>query len=54
VRRLARRYGGRARYEELKSHSHWLIGEPGWQKIAHSCLVWLDRIRDQAEAGTTA
>jgi pimeloyl-ACP methyl ester carboxylesterase len=54
VRRLAHRYGGRARYEELKSHSHWLIGEPDWQKIARSCLVWLDRIRDEAEAGTTA
>lgn len=54
VRRLARRYGGRARYEELKSHSHWLIGEPGWEKIARSSLLWLDRIRDEAEAGTTA
>jgi pimeloyl-ACP methyl ester carboxylesterase len=54
VRRLARRYGGRARYEELKNHSHWLIGEPGWQKIVRSCLIWLDRIRDEAEAGTSA
>jgi non-heme chloroperoxidase len=54
VRRLARRYGGRARYEELDGHSHWLIGEPGWQKIVRSCLTWLDRIRDEAEAGTDA
>jgi pimeloyl-ACP methyl ester carboxylesterase len=54
VRRLARRYGGRARYEELKNHSHWLIGEPGWQKIVRSCLIWLDRIHDEAEAGTSA
>jgi len=53
VRRLAQRYHGRARYEELKDRSHWLIGEPGWQKLAGSCLTWLDRIRDEAEAGTS-
>jgi pimeloyl-ACP methyl ester carboxylesterase len=34
VRRVATRYGGRARYEELAGHSHWLIGEPGWEKVA--------------------
>ncbi|HEY5047176.1 MAG TPA: alpha/beta hydrolase [Rhizomicrobium sp.] len=44
VRRLARRYGGRARYEELSNHSHWLIGEPGWQKIAGGILMWLERV----------
>ncbi len=44
VRRLARRYGGRARYEEIPGHSHWLIGEPGWEKIAHGSLSWLERI----------
>jgi pimeloyl-ACP methyl ester carboxylesterase len=44
IRRLARRYGGRARYEELPNHSHWLIGEPGWKKIATGSLDWLSRI----------
>lgn len=44
VRRLARRYRGRARYEELPDHSHWLIGEPGWERIAAGCLEWLQRI----------
>ena len=34
VARIAARYQGRARLEELKGHSHWLIGEPGWEKIA--------------------
>ncbi|HEY6578876.1 MAG TPA: alpha/beta hydrolase [Rhizomicrobium sp.] len=44
VRRVARRYGGRARYEELPDHSHWLIGEPGWERIAAGCLEWLQRV----------
>lgn len=44
VRRLARRYGGRARYEEFPNHSHWLIGEPGWEKIANGTVMWLERV----------
>jgi len=50
VRRLARRYGGRARYQELPNHSHWLIGEPGWQKTANGTLMWLDRVLADADA----
>lgn len=41
VRRIADRYKGRARYEELPDHSHWLVGEPGWEKIAARALEWL-------------
>jgi non-heme chloroperoxidase len=37
LRRLASRYGPRARYLELPDHAHWLMGEPGWQDIARSC-----------------
>jgi pimeloyl-ACP methyl ester carboxylesterase len=44
VRRLARRYGGRARYEELPGRSHWLPAEPGWERIATGSLDWLSRI----------
>jgi pimeloyl-ACP methyl ester carboxylesterase len=44
VRRLARRYGGRARYEELPHHSHWLVGEPGWERVVAGSLDWLSRI----------
>ena len=41
VKRIAERYKGRAVYEELAGHSHWLIGEPGWEKIAARTLAWL-------------
>lgn len=44
VRRLARRYHGRARYELLPDHGHWLPGEPGWERIAAGSLTWLDQV----------
>lgn len=44
VRRIAQRYRGRALHEELAGHSHWLIGEPGWQAIAERTLAWLDEL----------
>lgn len=42
VRRVAQRYRGRATYNELEGHSHWLIGEPGWEHIAGLALDWLE------------
>jgi pimeloyl-ACP methyl ester carboxylesterase len=47
VRSIAQIYDGRARYEELAGHSHWLVGEPGWEKIAARALAWLDEIAAQ-------
>ena len=47
VRRLARRYGGRARYELLAGHGHWLPGEPGWERIAKGSLTWLAQVLDR-------
>jgi len=44
VRSVARRYRDHATFEELKRHSHWLIGEPGWEKIADRALGWLDSV----------
>ncbi|HEY2069370.1 MAG TPA: alpha/beta hydrolase [Rhizomicrobium sp.] len=44
VRRIAQRYDGRVVYDELKGHSHWLIGEPGWEKIADLSLDWLGEL----------
>jgi pimeloyl-ACP methyl ester carboxylesterase len=47
VARIARRYEGRARFEELPGHSHWLIGETGAEKIAGQALEWLDGVLAQ-------
>jgi pimeloyl-ACP methyl ester carboxylesterase len=51
VRRVAQRYKGRVVYEELRDHSHWLIGEPGWEKIANRSLEWLaEMLADEPSA----
>ncbi|MBN9576981.1 MAG: hypothetical protein J0H26_01320, partial [Alphaproteobacteria bacterium] len=42
VRRVAGRYRERATYHELNGHSHWMIGEPGWEGVAARTLAWLD------------
>jgi len=43
VRKIAKRYERVATFEELPGHGHWLIGEPGWQKIAELIDRWLRR-----------
>jgi len=49
VRRIVERYKGRAIFEELAGHSHWLVGEPGWEKIAARAVDWLDRLAPAAK-----
>jgi len=41
VARIASRYHGRATFEEIAGHSHWLIGEKGCEKIAARAVAWL-------------
>jgi pimeloyl-ACP methyl ester carboxylesterase len=38
VRSIARRYRSLGTFEEIPGHSHWLIGEPGWEKTAECVL----------------
>jgi non-heme chloroperoxidase len=41
VERIAALYGGRATHEVLDGMGHWLIGEPGWERLAQRSLEWL-------------
>jgi len=50
VRRIAGRYKGQVVHEEVDGHSHWLIGEPGWEKIARRALAWLDQVLAETAA----
>ena len=50
VRRIARRYRGRAQFRELKDASHWLLLELGWEKLVAQTLFWLSRLHEDAEA----
>jgi non-heme chloroperoxidase len=38
VERIAARYKGRATHEVLNGMGHWLIGEPGWERIPERAL----------------
>jgi pimeloyl-ACP methyl ester carboxylesterase len=51
VARIAARYQGRARFEEIAGHSHWLVGEPGAEKIAARAVAWLDEVLRKAPQG---
>jgi non-heme chloroperoxidase len=42
VRRTAALYQDRALYETVPGMSHWLVGEPGWEKVCDRTLAWLD------------
>ena len=41
VARIAALYQDRATAEVLDGMGHWLIGEPGWEKLAERALEWL-------------
>lgn len=44
----ARRYGRRCDYRVYPEHAHWMLGEPGWERIAADTLAWLaDRVLSQ-------
>ena len=44
TRKIAEKYKGVATYKELSGHAHWIIGEPGWQKIAEDIEEWLHQV----------
>jgi non-heme chloroperoxidase len=41
VARIAARYEGHVTNEVLDGMGHWLIGEPGWEKLVVRALGWL-------------
>lgn len=44
VASIARRYRERGHYFEVETASHWLIGEPGWEKTARYVREWLGNV----------
>jgi pimeloyl-ACP methyl ester carboxylesterase len=52
VYNIAQRYKKLATFEELPNHSHWLIGEPGWEKIADRVANWFESDTIQTGAKT--
>ncbi len=48
VETTAKRLNGEVRV--FADMSHWLLGEPGWEDVAASCLDWLRRLADREAA----
>ena len=44
VRKIADKYREIAVYKEFENHGHWIIGEPGWEKIAGYTSGWLNKV----------
>ena len=44
VERAAALYKDRVVCETLPGMSHWLVGEPGWEKVCDRALRWLDTL----------
>lgn len=42
--RRYRRAGAPAELLEAPGHSHWLIAEPGWEKVADQVFDWAERV----------
>jgi pimeloyl-ACP methyl ester carboxylesterase len=42
VKKTANKYGAVSTFKEFPNHSHWVIGEPGWEEIAQYVDDWLN------------
>ena len=42
VRRAARYFGAAADYVEYADQGHWVLGQPGWQRVADDAAAWLE------------
>ncbi|MGA2319091.1 MAG: alpha/beta hydrolase [Thermodesulfobacteriota bacterium] len=43
TRKIAEKYKKVSTYKEFPDHSHWVVGEPGWQEITEYIKEWLNR-----------
>lgn len=48
VARIAALYRDRATHETLPNMGHWLIGEPGWEKVAARAVDWAGGLQGRA------
>ena len=45
VRKVANKYKTVSTYKEFENHAHWVIGEPGWEKIAEFVYEWVNQVK---------
>jgi non-heme chloroperoxidase len=42
VRRASRQFAHVSDYVEYKGQGHWVLGQPGWDRVAEETVTWLD------------
>ncbi|MBW1797917.1 MAG: alpha/beta fold hydrolase, partial [Deltaproteobacteria bacterium] len=43
-RKIANKYGAVSTYKVFPKNAHWVLGEPGWEKIVTYISDWMDRV----------
>jgi pimeloyl-ACP methyl ester carboxylesterase len=43
VKRVSEKYHPVSTYKEFENHAHFIIGEPGWMKVAEFVADWIER-----------
>lgn len=43
VRIVAEKYKNHAHYKEFAEHGHWILGEPGWEKVTQYIHEWIEK-----------
>ena len=41
TKKLHEKYKAVSKFVEYPDHAHWVLGEPGWEKIAQDVAAWL-------------
>lgn len=49
VRKIADKYSSVSTYREYAEHSHWVVGEPGWQEIVEYVDEWLNQVLSKSK-----
>ncbi|MBU0546869.1 alpha/beta hydrolase [Patescibacteria group bacterium] len=44
VRKIAEKYKTVSDFKVFPNHAHWLIGEPGWEKITEYIYDWIEKL----------
>ena len=47
VRKVALKYKPVSTYKEFENHAHWVVSEPGWEKIVEYAADWMERVSNQ-------
>jgi len=50
-RKVANKYKTVSTYKEFENHGHWIIGEPGWEKIAEIVSDWINQVNVKTHHG---